>query len=60
MKRLTALTAMFLPLTFITGAFGMNMVKSPVWTDPAFWLIGGGMAGIAAGQWGYFRYRGWI
>ncbi len=59
MKRLTVLTAMFLPLTFITGAFGMNMVRSPVWTDPAFWILLTGMGGVAAGQWVYFRYRGW-
>lgn len=59
MKRLTVLTAMFLPLTFITGAFGMNMVRSPVWTDPAFWIIGAGMVGTAAGQWVYFRFKGW-
>lgn len=59
MKRLTVLTAMFLPLTFITGAFGMNMVQSPVWTDPAFWIIGSGMIAISVGQWVYFRNRGW-
>ncbi|TAJ19681.1 MAG: hypothetical protein EPO65_05905 [Dehalococcoidia bacterium] len=59
MKRLTVLTAMFLPLTFITGAFGMNMVESPVWTDPAFWIIGGCMAAVAAGQWFYFRAKRW-
>ncbi|MBM4409989.1 MAG: magnesium transporter CorA family protein [Chloroflexi bacterium] len=59
MKRLTVLTAMFLPLTFITGAFGMNMVQSPVWTDPAFWIIGSGMVAISVGQCVYFRNRGW-
>lgn len=59
MKRLTVLTAMFLPLTFVTGAFGMNMVRSPVWTDPAFWIIGAGMVAIAAGQWVLFRLKGW-
>ena len=59
MKRLTVLTAMFLPLTFITGAFGMTMVQSPVWTDPAFWIIGAGMIAIAAGQWVFFRFKKW-
>ena len=59
MKRLTVLTAMFLPLTFVTGAFGMNMVESPVWTDPAFWIIGAGMLGVAASQWVFFRFKGW-
>ncbi len=59
MKRLTVLTAMFLPLTFITGAFGMNMVESPVWSDPAFWIIGAGMGGVALGQWLFFKARGW-
>lgn len=60
MKRLTVLTALFLPLTFITGAFGMNMVRSPGWTDPAFWIIGLGMVGVSAVQWSYFRSRGWV
>ncbi|TAK73339.1 MAG: hypothetical protein EPO16_12785 [Dehalococcoidia bacterium] len=59
MKRLTVLTAMFLPLTFITGAFGMNMPRSPVWTDPAFWILGAGMVAIAVGEWLYFRALGW-
>lgn len=59
MKRLTVLTAMFLPLTFITGAFGMNMVRSPVWSDPAFWIVGAGMIAIAAGQWVFFRFKKW-
>lgn len=60
MKRLTVLTAMFLPLTFVTGVFGMNMVQAPVWTDPAFWVLLAGMGVVAAGQWAYFRFRGWI
>ena len=59
MKRLTVLTAMFLPLTFVTGAFGMNMVESPVWTDPAFWVLLTGMGGIAVSQWVFFKRRGW-
>lgn len=60
MKRLTVLTAMFLPLTFVTGAFGMNMVQSPVWTDPAFWIIGAAMVAVSVGQWAFFRIKGWV
>ena len=60
MKRLTVLAALFLPLTFITGVFGMNMRVTPPWSDVVFWLILGTMAAISFMQWLYFKKKGWI
>ncbi len=37
MKRLTIVAALFLPVSFITGLFGMNMRQSQAWTDNLFW-----------------------
>ena len=40
MRVLTALTAVFLPLNFITGFFGMNFEYLPlIHSDKAMWLM---------------------
>lgn len=50
MRTLTVLTALFMPLTLVTGIFGMNFVEMPLLKDQAgFWLIMGGMLVIAIG-----------
>lgn len=49
MRVLTALTAIFLPLNFITGFFGMNFEFLPlIHSAYAMWVILGLMAGVAA------------
>jgi magnesium transporter len=61
--RLTVFATLFLPLTFITGFFGMNFAWlvahiAPAWT---FWLVGVGiMLVTTAAQLWYYRTRGWI
>ena len=61
--RLTVFATLFLPLTFITGFFGMNFAWlvahiAPGWT---FWVIGVGiMLVTTAAQLWYYRSRGWI
>jgi magnesium transporter len=61
--RLTVFATLFLPLTFITGFFGMNfgwLVAhiAPGWT---FWVVGVGiMLVTTVGQLWYYRSRGWI
>jgi Mg2+ and Co2+ transporter CorA len=47
MRVLTALTAVFLPLNFITGFFGMNFESLPFLHSPAaMWLVLGSMPAV--------------
>ena len=61
--RLTVFATLFLPLTFITGFFGMNFAWlvahiAPAWT---FWLLAVGvMLGTTGLQLLYYRRRGWL
>ena len=61
--RLTVFATLFLPLTFLTGFFGMNFAWlvshiMPAWT---FWVLAVGvMAVTTIGQLAYYRRRGWI
>lgn len=58
MRTLTAITAIFLPLTLITGIFGMNFEFIPgLHARHAFWYALGAMAMIAAGLLAYFKAR---
>jgi Mg2+ and Co2+ transporter CorA len=58
MRTLTAITAVFLPLTLITGIFGMNFEFIPgLHARYAFWIALGAMALIALGLLAYFRAR---
>ncbi len=57
MRTLTVLTALFMPLTLVTGIFGMNFVEMPLLKDQAgFWLTMCGMLVIVIGLLGFF-YR---
>jgi Mg2+ and Co2+ transporter CorA len=55
MRVLTALTAVFLPLNFITGFFGMNFEFLPlIHSDMAMWVMLGIMVAIALAVLGVF------
>lgn len=57
MKALTALTAIFLPLNFITGFFGMNFERMPLIHDASgLWWAVGTMA-VVAGALGVVFWR---
>jgi Mg2+ and Co2+ transporter CorA len=58
MRTLTAITAVFLPLTLITGIFGMNFEFIPGLHSPSgFWWALGAMALIGALLFSFFRAR---
>ena len=62
MKILTVIATVFMPLTFITGLYGMN-VDLPhfgLGGERMFWVLMGLMLGIVAVMLYYFRKRGWI
>jgi len=61
MRTLTVLTATFMPLTLITGIFGMNFEFIPGIHSPAgFWWTIGGMGTIAVALVVFFRTRRYL
>ncbi len=61
MRLLTIITATFMPLTLITGLFGMNFEFIPGLHSPGgFWISLGGMAGVVAAMLVYFRFKRWL
>jgi magnesium transporter len=62
MKILTIIATVFMPLTFITGLYGMN-VDLPhfgLGGTTMFWMLMAVMTGISLGMLGFFRSRGWL
>jgi magnesium transporter len=61
MRVLTVITAIFMPLTLITGVFGMNFETMPLLKDPrGFWWTLAAMGVVAVSFWGFFRARRFI
>jgi Mg2+ and Co2+ transporter CorA len=61
MRTLTTITAIFMPLTLITGIFGMNFEFIPGVHSPlGFWTAIGAMGLIALVLLGYFRARRYL
>ena len=62
MRALTVLTAIFLPLNFVTGFFGMNFEGLPLIHSPTgFWIVFAIMLGLGVGMSVFFwrkRYLG--
>lgn len=58
---LSLVAAIFLPLSFLTGVFGMNVAGLPGLDDPeAFLLVSGVMLGLAVFILLLFRWRKWL
>jgi magnesium transporter len=59
MQKLSIVATIFLPLTFLTGVFGMNFEKQP-WFKTSFWgwMIAMVIVGLVMAWW--FRRRHWV
>jgi magnesium transporter len=57
LRILTVVGAIFLPLTFLTGVFGMNVDYPGEATRTAFWVIVAVMVATLVGLFGFFRWR---
>ena len=60
LRILTVFSVVLLPLTLITGIFGMNVTFPGFETQEAWWLIVGGMLCVLGGLLGFFRYKRWL
>ncbi|HYE95964.1 MAG TPA: magnesium/cobalt transporter CorA [Rubricoccaceae bacterium] len=61
MKVLTVISAVFIPLTFIAGVYGMNFADIPgVATRADFYRMIGVLTALGLATLFYFRRRGWI
>jgi magnesium transporter len=61
MKVLTIITAIFVPLGFVAGLYGMNFDYMPeLQFRGAYFLVLGAMAGIVVMLLGLFRYKRWL
>ena len=60
LRVLTVFSVVLLPLTLISGIFGMNVVFPGFDTRWMFWVIVGIMVGTLVGSLGFFRYKKWL
>jgi magnesium transporter len=60
LRVLTGFSVVMLPLTLITGFFGMNVHFPGFGTAWAFWTVFGIMAAALVGMVGFFRYKRWL
>jgi len=60
-KGLTILATIMLPMTLITGYFGMNFEYIPLLKNPnGVWYTTGGLLFISVGMLTYFKYKKWF
>ena len=60
LRVLTIFSVVLLPLTLISGIFGMNVAFPGFDTHAAFWVIVALMIGVIVGMVGFFRHKRWL
>ena len=62
MKVLTIIATLFMPMTVLTGMYGMNvpLPHLPGGEDAQFWWVIGIMVVMSIAMLGYFRAKKWI
>jgi magnesium transporter len=60
LRILTVFSVILLPLTLISGIFGMNVLFPGEHTHAAFWAIVGLMVTVIVGMIGFFKYKRWL
>jgi magnesium transporter len=62
MKVLTVIATIFMPLTVLTGLYGMNvdLPHLPGGATAQFWWLVGGMLALSGGMLWIFRRQGWL
>ncbi|MGH2920683.1 MAG: magnesium transporter CorA family protein [Gaiellaceae bacterium] len=60
LRLLTIISVTMLPLTVITGMFGMNVLFPGENSREAFWVILAAMAAVITGMVAFFRYKRWL
>jgi magnesium transporter len=60
LRILTVFSVILLPLTLISGIFGMNVLFPGEQTHAAFWAIVGLMVTVIIGMIGFFKYKRWL
>jgi magnesium transporter len=60
LRVLTIFSVVLLPLTLISGIFGMNVGFPGAGTHTAFWIIVGLMIGTIASMVAFFKYKRWL
>jgi magnesium transporter len=57
---LTVVSVILLPLTLITGIFGMNVHFPGFGTSVAWWAVVAAMVTLAVSLAAFFRYKRWL
>ncbi|MEB3329528.1 MAG: CorA family divalent cation transporter, partial [Candidatus Sericytochromatia bacterium] len=60
MKVLTTISVIMLPLTLVSGIYGMNIALPFAHHPQAFWGVLALMAGVGGGMLTFFRLQRWI